>query len=63
VDDMTIVCLVDPGFGDILNFNVGQGVDLEVRLLVDPAVSRGVARLKGRNCNNNLKGRYTWPHT
>lgn len=30
VDDMTIVCVVDPGFGDILNFNVGQGVDLEV---------------------------------
>jgi hypothetical protein len=33
VDDMTIVLVVDPGFGDILNFNVGQSVDLEVRLL------------------------------
>lgn len=30
IDDMTIVCVVDPGFGDILNFNVGQSVDLEV---------------------------------
>lgn len=30
VDDMTIVCVVDPSFGDILNFNVGQNVDLEV---------------------------------
>lgn len=35
VDDMTIVCVVDPGFGDILNFNVGQSVDLEVRLVQD----------------------------
>jgi hypothetical protein len=33
VDDMTIVLVVDPGFGDILNFNVGQSVDLEVRFL------------------------------
>eukprot|EP00877_Chromochloris_zofingiensis_P000360 jgi/Chrzof1/10324/Cz04g37150.t1 len=30
VDDNTIVFVADPTFGDILNFNVGQGVDLEV---------------------------------
>lgn len=30
VDDNTIVFVADPGFGDILNFNVGQGVDLAV---------------------------------
>lgn len=32
VDDNTIVFVADPGFGDILNFNVGQVVDLDVRL-------------------------------
>lgn len=31
VDDNTIVFVADPGFGDILNFNVGQVVDLDVR--------------------------------
>eukprot|EP00892_Ulva_mutabilis_P011457 jgi/Ulvmu1/8684/UM047_0024.1 len=30
VDDNTIVFVADPGFGDILNFNVGQVVDLDV---------------------------------
>ncbi|KAL6756505.1 hypothetical protein V8C86DRAFT_2646671 [Haematococcus lacustris] len=30
VDDSTIVFVADPTFGDILNFNVGQAVDLEV---------------------------------
>lgn len=30
VDDRTIVFVADPTFGDILNFNVGQAVDLEV---------------------------------
>jgi hypothetical protein len=30
VDDMTIVFVADPSFGDILNFNVGSGVDLSV---------------------------------
>jgi hypothetical protein len=33
VDDNTIVFVADPGFGDILNFNVGAGVDLEVCVL------------------------------
>ena len=32
VDDNTIVFVADPGFGDILNFNVGSAVDLSVRL-------------------------------
>ncbi|WIA32609.1 hypothetical protein OEZ86_003412 [Tetradesmus obliquus] len=30
VDDTSIVFVADPSFGDILNFNVGQAVDLEV---------------------------------
>lgn len=30
VDDSSIVFVADPTFGDILNFNVGQAVDLEV---------------------------------
>lgn len=30
VDDSFVVLVADPNFGDILNFNVGQGVDLEV---------------------------------
>lgn len=30
VDDSTVVFVADPTFGDILNFNVGQAVDLEV---------------------------------
>jgi hypothetical protein len=30
VDEKTIVFVADPTFGDILNFNVGQEVDLEV---------------------------------
>jgi hypothetical protein len=30
VDDNFVVLVADPNFGDILNFNVGQGVDLEV---------------------------------
>lgn len=30
VDENTIVFVADPTFGDILNFNVGQGVDLQV---------------------------------
>lgn len=30
VDDDTVVFVADPTFGDILNFNVGAGVDLEV---------------------------------
>jgi hypothetical protein len=30
VDDTSIVFVADPTFGDILNFNVGQAVDLEV---------------------------------
>jgi hypothetical protein len=30
VDDTSIVFVADPTFGDILNFNVGQSVDLEV---------------------------------
>ncbi|GLC52385.1 hypothetical protein PLESTB_000623300 [Pleodorina starrii] len=30
VDDNTVVFVADPTFGDILNFNVGAGVDLEV---------------------------------
>ncbi|PNH00506.1 Thylakoid lumenal protein 2, chloroplastic, partial [Tetrabaena socialis] len=30
VDDNTIVFVADPSFGDILNFNVGAGIDLEV---------------------------------
>lgn len=34
VDDNTIVFVADPGFGDILNFNVGQYVDLDVRFLL-----------------------------
>jgi hypothetical protein len=36
VDDSFVVLVADPNFGDILNFNVGQGVDLEV-----PRVSGG----------------------
>ena len=36
VDDNFVVLVADPNFGDILNFNVGQGVDLEV-----PRVSSG----------------------
>jgi hypothetical protein len=31
VDDTTIVFVADPGFGDILNFNVGRIIDLSVR--------------------------------
>lgn len=31
VDDSTVVFVADPGFGDILNFNVGSVVDLSVR--------------------------------
>jgi hypothetical protein len=31
VDDNTVVFVADPGFGDILNFNVGAVVDLDVR--------------------------------
>jgi hypothetical protein len=30
VDESFVVLVADPNFGDILNFNVGQGVDLEV---------------------------------
>ncbi|GLI71385.1 hypothetical protein VaNZ11_016578 [Volvox africanus] len=30
VDDNTVVFVADPSFGDILNFNVGAGIDLEV---------------------------------
>jgi hypothetical protein len=30
VDDQTVVFVADEGFGDLLNFNVGQAVDLEV---------------------------------
>jgi hypothetical protein len=30
VDDSTIVFVADPTFGDILNFNVGGKVDLDV---------------------------------
>lgn len=30
VDDSSIVFVADPTFGDILNFNVGGAVDLEV---------------------------------
>jgi hypothetical protein len=30
VDDNSVVFVADPTFGDILNFNVGAGVDLEV---------------------------------
>uniref|UniRef100_UPI004072FD42 TPM domain-containing protein n=1 Tax=Chlamydomonas reinhardtii TaxID=3055 RepID=UPI004072FD42 len=30
VDDNTVVFVADPTFGDILNFNVGAGIDLEV---------------------------------
>jgi hypothetical protein len=30
VDDSTVVFVADEGFGDLLNFNVGQAVDLEV---------------------------------
>lgn len=30
VDDNTVVFVADPTFGDILNFNVGAGVDLEI---------------------------------
>lgn len=30
IDDNTIVFVADPSFGDILNFNVGAGIDLEV---------------------------------
>lgn len=30
VDDSFVVLVADPNFGDILNFNIGQGVDLEV---------------------------------
>jgi hypothetical protein len=30
VDDSTVVFVADPTFGDILNFNVGAAVDLEV---------------------------------
>ena len=31
VDDKTVVFVADPGFGDMLNFNVGGEVDLTVR--------------------------------
>lgn len=30
VDDSFVVLVADPNFGDILNFNIGQGVDLEI---------------------------------
>lgn len=40
VDDSFVVLVADPNFGDILNFNVGQGVDLEV-----PRVSHAAAQL------------------
>ena len=30
MDDNSVVFVADPSFGDILNFNVGAGVDLEV---------------------------------
>lgn len=30
VGDDTVVFVADPSFGDILNFNVGQNIDLEV---------------------------------
>lgn len=41
VDDTSIVFVADPTFGDILNFNVGQAVDLEV-----PRVSAAAAVLR-----------------
>ncbi|MEW5303892.1 MAG: hypothetical protein WDW36_006543 [Sanguina aurantia] len=42
VDDRTIVLVADPTFGNILNFNIGTGVDLDVP----------------RNFWNRLEGKY-----
>eukprot|EP00882_Tetradesmus_deserticola_P022539 GHRQ01024456.1.p1 GENE.GHRQ01024456.1~~GHRQ01024456.1.p1 ORF type:complete len:199 (-),score=26.75 GHRQ01024456.1:397-993(-) len=48
VDDTSIVFVADPTFGDILNFNVGQAVDLEVPQVGASTAARvpcGVAEL------------------
>ena len=42
VDGDTIVFVADPGFGDILNFNVGGNVDLTVRSCLDWPASAAV---------------------
>ena len=41
VDDQTVVFVADPTFGDILNFNVGAGVDLEVPRVRRAGAQRG----------------------
>ncbi len=42
VDDNTVVFVADPTFGDILNFNVGAGIDLEVpRVSIDRQAGGG----------------------
>lgn len=44
MDDSSIVFVADPTFGDILNFNVGQAVDLDV------------PRVSSRQCGCNVVG-------
>ena len=46
VDDKTIVFVADPTFANIINFNVGQGIDLEV-----PTVRRGGGTPGGEVCS------------
>ena len=63
VDDKTIVFVADPTFANIINFNVGQGIDLEV-----PTVRRGGGRREARFAAqrpqgaSRLRGRHAMIH-
>jgi hypothetical protein len=65
VDANTIVFVADPTFANILNFNVGQGLDLEVPQVGGAAVGPGSTRelLAGCTPGLNLPSLLRWAHS